>query len=188
MSIGRANTSNLQGNSKIRSFSKLINRFNEASGGAVTTVTNYNGTGETWNVHTFNSSGNFVVTNSIQPFRIFLLAGGGPHGSSSGPNGINGGGGGGGGGALRYDSQSLTNQTYTINIGALSTNTTGFGYTALAGGRGGDGGANGANGGCGGGGGSCGKGRDGGCGVGSNGGIGSQGGNGGAGIEGEVDT
>lgn len=53
--------------------------FNSATGGTTTTVTNYNGTGQTWKVHTFTSNGTFVVTDSpgIYSFRVLCVGGGG---------------------------------------------------------------------------------------------------------------
>jgi hypothetical protein len=55
--------------------------FNSGSGGTLTTVPNYNGTSETWNVHTFTSNAAFTVTNSAQPFR-YVITGGGAGGPS----------------------------------------------------------------------------------------------------------
>lgn len=58
--------------------------FNEASGGTETTVTNYNGTGQTWKVHTFSSNGTLNITRSSQPFRYLICGGGSGAGSEFG--------------------------------------------------------------------------------------------------------
>lgn len=52
--------------------------FNRASGGTESTVSNYNGTSQTWKIHTFNSNGNFSVTDSpgINSFKVLVVAGG----------------------------------------------------------------------------------------------------------------
>ena len=99
--------------------------FNAATGGTVTDVPNYLGTGETWRVHQFTGNGTFTVTASftVNPFRVAGIGGGGGgrrhncHNSGGGgtftdtdyviPVGthtvtIGGGGGGGGGGAGTY--------------------------------------------------------------------------------------
>mgnify|MGYP000016847978 CR=1 FL=1 len=69
-------------------------RFNSATGGTVTTVEDYNGTGQTWRVHTFTASGTFTVQVADQPFRVLVVGAGG--GGSSGSFEVNGQGGGGG--------------------------------------------------------------------------------------------
>ena len=57
--------------------------FNEATGGTVNTITNYNGSGETWKTHTFSSNSSLSVTSSNMPFRVHVGAGN-MGGSSSG--------------------------------------------------------------------------------------------------------
>jgi len=161
--------------------------FNQATGGTVTDVDNYNGTGEKWRVHEFTSNGTFDVKVAANPFRILLFGGGGSRGSGNQ-------GGGGAGGHIEDDAYSITPGSYSISIGKHGNypsygqggnggNTTAFGLTALGGGGGGyfrgGGGTAGSSGGCGGGGG--GGGRKGGAGPGGGGGGGSQGGHGGSG-------
>jgi len=50
--------------------------YNEASGGIETIVYDYNGTGERWKVHTFESNGTLEITESPQPFSTLIVAGG----------------------------------------------------------------------------------------------------------------
>ena len=123
--------------------------FNLATGGTTTDVTNYNGTGQIWRVHTFTpGTPSLVVIGAANPFSTIIVAGGG-NGGTGVPNG--GGGGGGGGGVYYSNSLILTPQTYAFNIGAglggftgdvypaspNGNNTTGFGITCGGGGGGG---------------------------------------------------
>ena len=135
--------------------------FNEAVGGTITEVADYNGTGQTWRVHTFTSSGSLEVLSDADPngFRVLVVGGGGSGGGGGG--GDNGGGGGGGGGLFEDSAMSLTSGSHTITVGSGGQSTTAFGYTMLPGGNGGGGGgagAGGANYGSGGGGGAPGAG------------------------------
>ena len=137
---------------------------NVASGGAVTDVSNYNGTGQTWRVHTFTGAGTFVPTTVTSEFRTLVIAGGGGGGSSHGKPGA-----GGAGGLLYNASNTLLTQTYPISIGgggaggsyepqpvgnpgANGSNSTAFGLTAIGGGGGGNYNYGGRSGGSGGGG------------------------------------
>ena len=108
--------------------------FISASGGTITTSGSFK-------FHTFTGSGDFVVHR--QGFgELFLVAGGGGGGNNS-PNG-----GGGAGGVINLTSY-VTSSTYSIVIGAGGAggrgqndpsnggNTTGFGLTAIGGGKGG---------------------------------------------------
>src|SRR4051812_23609164 len=75
-----------------------------ATGGTITTDGAYT-------VHTFTSSGDFVVTGSGNVETLVVAGGGG--------GGGNGGAGGGGAGGLRYDAaHAVTSTTYPITIGA----------------------------------------------------------------------
>jgi hypothetical protein len=56
--------------------------FNAATGGTVTTVSNYNGTGQTWKVHEFATNANLVVTSAAEPFSVYIGGGNGGGGSS----------------------------------------------------------------------------------------------------------
>jgi hypothetical protein len=92
--------------------------FNDASGGTITTVSNYNGTGQTWRVHTFNSSGTFTVLSNNDPFNVFAVGGGG--GGGGGTTGVNFGPGA-ASGVVRQGSYSLNNQAYTVTVGSAGS-------------------------------------------------------------------
>ncbi len=115
---------------------------NVATGGTVTDVANYNGTGQKWRVHTFRSGGTFVVNQCIRPFTVLLVGNGGNGGNLSGGNG----GGGGGGGGVREFTALVVRASYTVGVGPVTL----FGLTASNGnsgqgdGNGMDGGASGA--------------------------------------------
>ena len=87
--------------------------FNAATGGSVATVSNYNGTGQTWKVHSFTSNSSLVVTQASELFKIFVL-GGGPGGC-----GLYAGNGGNSGGGLYYysDTETLPVATLPVVIG-----------------------------------------------------------------------
>lgn len=57
--------------------------FNAATGGTVTTLTNYNGTGQTWKVHSFTSNGTLTVTNAVLTFNYLVIGGGGGGGNAN---------------------------------------------------------------------------------------------------------
>jgi hypothetical protein len=124
-----------------------------ATGGTITDITVGN---VNYRVHTFTSTGNFVVTNG-GPVEYFIVGGGGGGGRGGGGNH-----GGGGAGGLLTASTTVTPQTYTVTVGAGGTfnaqgaNSVFAGQTAVGGGFGGTGGGtfNGGAGGSGGGGGS----------------------------------
>lgn len=137
--------------------------FNIASGGTESTVTNYNGTGETWKIHSFTDSGTLTVSVAIFPFRYLLCAGGGGGGIREVY--FVGTGSGGAGGVLAWDQSggsgalTLTETAYSITVGSggggntNGGNTVFAGQTAVGGGHGGEYGLAGQNGGSGGGGG-----------------------------------
>lgn len=115
--------------------------WNDASGGTVTVIDNYNGSGEVWKVHSFTASSTFTVSNSTEPFRTLVIGGGGKGGNEAG---------GGGGGGKAVDTTAtipVGNNTVTIG-GSGVASSIGSIVTSLAGGGGGS-----AGGGCGGGGG-----------------------------------
>ena len=94
--------------------------YNSATGGTETTVSNYNGTGQTWKVHTFRSAGTLTVTSSTTPFSVLLVGNGGGGG---GPNGGGGGGGGGGaGGVYTNASMTLSNESYGVTLSPATFN------------------------------------------------------------------
>ena len=143
----------------VAAVSQRRKRWNAASGGTEATVANYNGTGQTWKIHTFTSDGTFTVTSAANIFRVLLVAGGGGHGAD-GSSAHEQSGMGGAGGMLEYDSRTLTIGAKAVvrgaygAAGANGSNSTFDGLTAVGGGRGGNGrGTTGASGGSGGGGG-----------------------------------
>lgn len=133
------------------------NGFNNASGGnTVTTINNYNSTGQTWKIHTFTSNGTFSVTDSpnINSFRTLVVGGGGSGGGATG--------GGGGGGQVIDTTTNLSLGDYAITVGSQNLSSSiGALVTAVAGGSG-TSGRQGAYNGCGGPGGTSGNGFGGG--------------------------
>lgn len=90
------------------------NPWNAATGGTESTVTNYNGTGETWRVHTFNAGGTFTVLKAAQTFSALVCGGGaGGGGSNNAAHGS-----GGGGGVASKTTRTLLTQAYTVVVGA----------------------------------------------------------------------
>ena len=106
--------------------------YNEATGGTVTVIDDFDGTGERWQAHLFTSSGDFTAVSSPQPFTYGMFAGGGGGGNGgSGSFGPQNGGRGGGGG---YYSSTMTmdsGSVHTIYISAVAGN---GGYTGNNGG------------------------------------------------------
>lgn len=113
-------------------------QFNAASGGTEQTISNYNGTGQTWKVHTFTAGGTLSVSRAKHPFRWLTAAGGGSNGTMEHA------GGGGAGGYLDDTRHTITisETSYPITIGAGNSsgsnggNTTFAGLTLYGGGRG----------------------------------------------------
>jgi len=104
--------------------------FNKATGGSVKDVTNYNGTGQTWRVHTFTAgSHTFTVEIANFPFKVLLAGGGGGNGGGVSY------GGGGGGGFNNYET-SLSVGNHGISVGSAQQNTSAFGRTMIRGGHG----------------------------------------------------
>lgn len=89
--------------------------FNLATGGSVTDVANYNGTGQLWRVHTFASSGNFVIVQAGQVFKAVVAGGGGAGG---GEGHYYGRGGNGGAGTASENTLQLSVGTYAVTVGA----------------------------------------------------------------------
>ena len=82
-----------------------VDTYLTATGGTVTTDGDYK-------IHTFNSTGTFEATNaSSAPIEYLVVAGGAGGGG-------NGGGGGGAGGYLTATGLSVTEQSYTVTVGA----------------------------------------------------------------------
>jgi hypothetical protein len=88
--------------------------FNEATGGTVAEITDYNGTGEVWRTHTFTSNSTFQVTGNADPngFRVLWVGAGGGGGYVN--TGIHGGVSAPGGGAGRV----VVSESFTIAAGA----------------------------------------------------------------------
>jgi len=107
-----------------RGSSILTLNFNEATGGTVTTVSNYNGTGHTFQVHTFTSGGTLVVLNGNSPFSVLLVGNGGGGGGVSNQAG---GGGGGGGGVYTNATMTMSPGSYPVGVSHATLNgQTGF--------------------------------------------------------------
>ena len=116
-------------------------RFNLATGGTVADVSNYNGTGHTFRVHTFTSGGTFIVSENTNNFDYLIIAGGG-----GGGGGYQGGGGGAGG--MLSGLASLNAESYLVTVGdggrraqsgqvnLNGDNSTALGVTVIGGGRG----------------------------------------------------
>ena len=94
------------------------NYFNEATGGTVTEIADYNGTGELWRVHTFTGNGTLDVSTAINPFRVLVVGGAGGGGARSGEGSIYAGGGGGGGGVLENSSTTFAAGLFPVAVGA----------------------------------------------------------------------
>ena len=116
------------------SWDQMSNKF-LATGGTVTTSGNYT-------IHTFLSSGNFVVSSG-GTVDVLVVAGGGSGGSGNGGSG-----GGGAGGFRQIADTTVSAQTYTITVGAGGaaqpggqgndgSNSAALGYTSIGGGGGG---------------------------------------------------
>jgi hypothetical protein len=126
--------------------------FNNAEGGTVTTYTKL---GRQWRVHTFTGNGELNVLNSVKPFRVFIVGGGGGAQRSPG-TGWNSGNG--GGGQVIDKDMPVPVDTYAVTVGGGGAGGTGggasdnepgggggvtkiFNLTATGGGGGGGGGA-----------------------------------------------
>jgi len=59
------------------SWKQVFANFNKATGGTITDVDNYNGTGQKWRVHEFKSNSTFSVQIAAQPFHVLVCGGGG---------------------------------------------------------------------------------------------------------------
>lgn len=121
--------------------------WNAATGGTTTDVSNYNGTGQTWRVHTFTSNGTLNITKAASEFRVLVVGGGGMgRAGTCGTGGAGCWGNGGGGGGWIDDSRTLNTGSHSISIGAGGTNyntpsggTTTFGSISCTGGGSGSG-------------------------------------------------
>jgi len=98
--------------------SRTTSAYNSVTGGATREISNYDGTGQLWKVHTFYSSGSLQVTSNSEPFTVALIGGGGGGGPGNPFHGSGGAGGGGGGFEKIFN---LNNQVYSFTIGAGGT-------------------------------------------------------------------
>jgi titin len=89
--------------------------WNAATGGTVTTIANYNGTGQTWKVHTFTANDTLTVSSASRTFRVLVQGGGGGWGVwwSAGGTGS----GGGGGGTDERLTFTATAGAYPVTVG-----------------------------------------------------------------------
>lgn len=100
----------------------IVIPFNLATGGNTTVdVANYNGTGQTWRVHTFTTNGNFTISSSLYAFRILIVGAGQNGGGSVGDGGpVNGGGTWASAGAGGRGGNYLLNNNATLPMGINS--------------------------------------------------------------------
>ena len=106
--VGYDSSGNFSGCSSPKVITAAV--FNLASGGTEATITNYNGTGQSWKTHTFTSSGTLTVTRGPNNFSTLIVAGGttGTTTGYYGPRSANGGNG----------ASILTSTTATLSVGA----------------------------------------------------------------------
>ena len=134
--------------------------FNRMTGGSETDVTNWNGSGHTYRLHTFTSSGTLVVGYQATNTEHLLIAGGGGGRGQLGNNAQGCVGGSGGAGGVIWSGNSgyvsIPVGSHSISVGGggghggRGGNTTAFGLTAQGGGQGGsEGGGSGGSGGSG---------------------------------------
>jgi len=114
----------------------IIEAVFEATGGNV-----YDDSG--YRYHEFTSDGTFTVESSSSEIEYLIVAGGGNGGRATNGNGGNSYrylAGGGGAGGLKQGTTTVDSNTgnYSINVGSNEQNSSAFGVTSNAGGRGGD--------------------------------------------------
>ena len=116
--------------------------YNSATGGTVTEIDDYNGTGETWRTHTFLATETFEIASSPKPYSYLLVGRGGDPGTfPANSGGV--GGGGGGGGFLNKTDQVIPAGSHEVVI----ANPVSFNGDSAATGDRGQGESNGSNGG-----------------------------------------
>ena len=116
---------------------RLSPAWNSATGGTITDVINYNGTGETWRIHTFKSNDTFQVAIAAQPFRVLCVAAG----YKGADGGYHGSGGGGRGGNVLDGDHKYAKGAHPVTIGQSNGAATTVGeISSAAGGQGGAGG------------------------------------------------
>lgn len=113
-----------QGSWSATSASKALR--NDATGGTVSDVSNYNGTGQTWRIHRFDSSGTLTITSAPHVFSALAVggAGGGTGGSGGGTSQANTAAGRGGNGGSVWQTTSFYPSVGALNVvvGAAGAN------------------------------------------------------------------
>ena len=110
--------------------------WNEATGGSYVDVSNYNGSSQTWRIHTFTSTNVFSITRAYEPFRIFLVGGG----NNGGGGGCCYWGGAGGSGGKVYDqTQNIPTGAFAATVAGAGGNSTIHTYSSQSGVNGGSG-------------------------------------------------
>jgi hypothetical protein len=109
--------------------------FNAGSGGTLTVRTNYNSTGQTWNVHEFTSNGTMSFSAAAEPVRVHLRGGNGG-GQSSGCCGSCAARAG-YGGQYNNDSVTVSATSYSVSIGGGGGGSIWRGHPPAGGGAGG---------------------------------------------------
>lgn len=99
------------------------------TGGSESTISNYNGTGQTWKVHQFTSNGTFNISRSLNQFKVLVVGGGA---GAMGENNQAIGNAGAGAGTGTDSLITLSPGNYSITVGAGGAGTY-FGYTYYAG-------------------------------------------------------
>lgn len=90
--------------------------YNEATGGQITDVDNYNNTGQKWRIHTFTGNDSLNVLRAVKPFSVVMVGGGGFGGWCENRD-SRGGGGGGGGEVIYVQSVSLPVGNVGVAVG-----------------------------------------------------------------------
>ena len=109
--------------------------WNAATGGTVTTIANYNGTGQTWKMHAFTATGALSVTSGLRAFRVLAVGGGGNGGAGSHYYSV---GGSGGNGQSVDTTTTFTAGLTAVTIGGSGAASSVGSVTAAAGGSGGN--------------------------------------------------
>lgn len=92
--------------------------WNAATGGTITDVDNYNGSGQRWRVHKFTSNGSFDVSVATGTFRWLVTGGGGGCGWTEGGNSC----GGGNAASASNDAATIAVGSHAVTVGAGGAN------------------------------------------------------------------
>lgn len=117
--IFRVSAKNAVGNGAASGNSGQALQFNAGSGGTEQTISNYNGTGQTWKVHTFTANSSFTMSRKVTDSSLLVVGGGG-----AGSIGVCGtgqmecaGSGGGGGGYYMSTTAQIPVTSHSVTIG-----------------------------------------------------------------------